>query len=101
MSRTRSKSDELTKQAVLAELEKLRQGRHARYQTLVGRFARCQEAQHAATLFSAAVEATARAYSRTPVGAHAARSHQSLDGPGRRILAAATRRSANDTAHDR
>ena len=69
MSRTRSKSDELTKQAVLAELGKLRQGRHARYQTLVGRFARGQEAQHAAALFAAAVEASGRAYNRTPLAA--------------------------------
>src|SRR3989442_6366094 len=69
MSRTRSKTDELTKQAVLAELEKLRQGRHARYQPLVGRFARCQEAQHAAALFTAAGEASPRAYSRTPLAA--------------------------------
>ena len=68
MSRTRT-SKEVTKQAVLAELEKLRQGYHARYQTLVGRFARCQEAQHAAALFSAAVDATARAYNRTPLAA--------------------------------
>ena len=67
MSRTRT-SKEL-KQAVLAELEKLRQGRHARYQTLVGRFARCQEAQHAAALFAAAVETSARAYNRTPLAA--------------------------------
>ena len=37
------KSKEVTKRAVLAELERLRQGRHARYQTLVGRFARCPE----------------------------------------------------------
>ena len=60
---------ELTKQAVLAELERLRQGRHARYQTLVGRFAKCQETQHAAALFAAAVEASGRAYNRTPLAA--------------------------------
>ena len=36
-------SKEVTKRAVLAELERLRQGRHARYQTLVGRFARCPD----------------------------------------------------------
>jgi len=68
MSRTR-KSQELTKEAVLTELERLRQGRHARYQTLVGRFARCQEAQHAAALFAAAVAASARAYNGTPLAA--------------------------------
>ena len=65
----RRRSKELTKQAVLAELEKLRQGRHARYQTLVGRFARCQEAQHAAALLTAAAQASARAYNRTPLAA--------------------------------
>ena len=65
----RRRSKELTKQAVLAELDKLRQGRHARYQTLVGRFARCQEAQHAAALLTAAAQASARAYNRTPLAA--------------------------------
>ena len=53
-------SKEVTKQAVLAELERLRQGRHARYQTLVGRFARCPELQQVAALCAAAVEASAR-----------------------------------------
>jgi len=62
-------SKEVTKQAVLAELESLRQGRHARYQTLVGRFARCAEQQSAAALFAAAVEASARTYNPTPVDA--------------------------------
>ncbi|MGD0460675.1 MAG: hypothetical protein ABSC21_23385 [Terriglobia bacterium] len=62
-------SKEVTKQAVLAELESLRQGRHARYQTLVGRFARCRELQQAATLCAAAVEASARTYNRTPLDA--------------------------------
>src|ERR1019366_7631798 len=47
------KSKEVTKRAVLAELERLRQGRHARYQTLVGRFARCPELLNAAVLFAA------------------------------------------------
>jgi len=62
-------SKEVTKQAVLAELESLRQGRHARYQTLVGRFARCAEQQSVAALFAAAVEASARTYNPTPVDA--------------------------------
>ena len=56
MSRNANRK-EVTKRAVLAELESLRQGRHARYQTLLGRFARCQELQRAATLCAAAVEA--------------------------------------------
>jgi hypothetical protein len=60
---------EATKQAVLAELEKLRQGRHARYQTLVGRFARCPELMRASALFATAVDASARAYNRTPLDA--------------------------------
>ncbi|MGA9056103.1 MAG: hypothetical protein WB763_06270 [Terriglobia bacterium] len=63
------KSKEVTKRAVLAELERLRQGRHARYQTLVGRFARCQELQQAAALCAAAVDASARTYNRTPLDA--------------------------------
>jgi len=63
------KSKEVTKRAVLAELERLRQGRHARYQTLVGRFARCQELQQAAALCAAAVEASAHPYNRTPLDA--------------------------------
>ena len=63
------KSKEVTKRAVLAELETLRQGRHARYQTLVGRFARCPEQKSVATLFVAAVEASARTNNRTPLDA--------------------------------
>jgi hypothetical protein len=59
----------VTKRAVLVELETLRQGRHARYQTLVGRFARCQDLQHAAALCAAAVEASTRTYNRTPLDA--------------------------------
>ena len=53
---------EVTKQAVLAELESLRQGRHARYRTLVGRFARCRPLQSTAALFAAAVDASARTH---------------------------------------
>ena len=68
MSRN-TKSKEVTKRTVLAELERLRQGRHARYQTLLGRFARCRELQKAATLCAAAVEASARTYDRTPLDA--------------------------------
>jgi hypothetical protein len=64
-----AKRKEATKQAVLAELENLRQGRHARYQTLVGRFARCPELIRAAALFASAVDASARAYNRTPLDA--------------------------------
>ena len=63
------KKKEVTKRAVLAELERLRQGRHARYQTLVGRFARCPELLNAAVLFAAAINASARANNRTPVDA--------------------------------
>jgi hypothetical protein len=62
-------SKEVTKRAVLAELERLRQGRHARYQTLVGRFARCRQLQTTAALFAGAVEASARTYNRTPLDA--------------------------------
>ncbi|MGD0228682.1 MAG: hypothetical protein ABSF71_40800 [Terriglobia bacterium] len=84
MSR-KSKSKEVTKRAVLAELERLRQGRHARYQTLIGRFARCPDLIQAAVLCAAAVNApdliqaavlcaaavnaTARTYNRTPLDA--------------------------------
>ena len=68
MSRNARKK-EVTKQAVLAELENLRQGRHARYQTLVGRFARCPELIRASALFAAAVDASARAYNHTPLDA--------------------------------
>jgi hypothetical protein len=63
------KKKEVTKQAVLAELEGLRQGRHARYQTLLGRFSRCRDWQQAATLCAAAIEASARTYNRTPLDA--------------------------------
>jgi hypothetical protein len=60
---------EVTKRAVLAELERLRQGRHARYRTLVGRFVRCPEQKSLAALFAAAVEASARTNNRTPLDA--------------------------------
>jgi hypothetical protein len=63
------KSKEVTKQAVLAELESLRQGRHARYQTLLGRFARCRQLQTMAALFAAAADASSRTYNRTPLAA--------------------------------
>jgi len=63
------KSKEVTKRAVLAELERLRQGRHARCQTLVGRFARCPDFIQAAVLIAAAVNAAARTYNRTPLDA--------------------------------
>jgi len=63
------KSKEVTKQAVLAELESLRQGRHARYRTLVGRFARCRQLHSTAALFASAVDASARTYNRTPLDA--------------------------------
>jgi len=63
------RSKEVTKRAVLAELETLRQGRHARYQTLVGRFARCPELMSAAALCAAAVNASERTYNRTPLEA--------------------------------
>jgi len=63
------KSKEVTKQAVLAELESLRRGRHSRYRTLVGRFARWRELQTTAAFFAAAVDANARAYNRTPLAA--------------------------------
>jgi hypothetical protein len=64
-----AKRKEATKQAVLAELENLRQGRHARYQTLVGRFAKCPELIRASAIFAAAVDASARAYNRTRLDA--------------------------------
>jgi hypothetical protein len=63
------KKKEVTKRAVLAELETLRQGRHARYQTLVGRFARCPELVRTTVLFAAAVDASARTNNRTPLDA--------------------------------
>jgi hypothetical protein len=66
MSRNANRK-EVTKRAVLAELESLRQGHHARYRTLVGRFARCRQLQTTAALFAAAVDASARTYSRTPL----------------------------------
>jgi hypothetical protein len=69
MSRNPKRKKEVTKRAVLAELERLRQGRHACYQTLVGRFARCPEQKSVAALFAAAVEASGRTNNRTPLDA--------------------------------
>ena len=64
-----SKRKEVTKQAVLAELESLRQGHHSRYRTLVGRYARCRKLQATAALFAAAVDANARTHNGTPLAA--------------------------------
>jgi len=66
MSRN-TRRKEVTKQAVLADLESLRQGRHSRYRTLVGRFARCRQLQTIAALFAAALDASARTYHHTPL----------------------------------
>jgi hypothetical protein len=66
-----AKRKEATKQVVLVELENLRQGRHARYQTLLGRFARCPKLIRAAALFAAAVDANARTCNHTPLDAPA------------------------------
>ena len=60
---------EVTKRAALAELESLREDRHSRYRTLVGRFARCRHLQSTAALFAAAVDSSARTYNRTPLAA--------------------------------
>ena len=78
------KSKEVTKRAVLAELERLRQGRHARYQTLVGRFARCPELVNAAAFFALPQSRRARALTTarhsTP---HPAGFLRSVDGTGK------------------
>jgi hypothetical protein len=68
MSRNPTRRD-VTKRAVLAELEGLRQGRHARYQTLIGRFARCPELIQAVALCATAVEASIRTNNHTPLDA--------------------------------
>jgi hypothetical protein len=67
--RRNTRRKEVTKQAALAELESLRQGRHSRYRTLVGRFVRCRGLQSTAALFAAAVDANTRNYNRTPIAA--------------------------------
>jgi len=58
---------EKAKQAVLAELKRRSGDRHPRNQTLLARFARCPQFQHAAIVISRAVDAERRAYSATPL----------------------------------
>ncbi len=55
------------KKAVLAELERLSEDRHPRNQTLLARFARCQDLQQIALSFARAVDAERRGRSATPL----------------------------------
>ena len=55
------------KQAVLAELARLAEGRHPRNQTLMARFARCRELQSLPVTLARAVEAEHRAGNATPL----------------------------------
>jgi hypothetical protein len=55
------------KQAVLAELARLAEGRHPRNRTLMARFAQCRELQSLAVTLARAVEAERRAGNATPL----------------------------------
>ncbi len=52
---------------VLDELERLTEDRHPRNQTLLARFARCQNLQQTALSFARAVDAEKRAHNATPL----------------------------------
>ncbi len=55
------------RKAVLNELERLGEDRHPLNQTLLARFARCQDLQQIALSFARAVDAERRAHSATPL----------------------------------
>ena len=55
------------KKAVLNALERLSEDRHSRNQTLLARFARCQDLQQTAISFARAVDAERRTRSATPL----------------------------------
>ena len=55
------------KKAALRELERLSEDRHFRNQTLLARFARCQDLQQTAISFARAVDAERRARGATPL----------------------------------
>ena len=55
------------KKAVFNELERLSEDRHFRNQTLLARFARCQDLQQTAISFARAVDAERRVHSATPL----------------------------------
>jgi hypothetical protein len=55
------------KKAALDELGRLSEGRHSRNQTLLARFARCQELQQAAHSFAQALDAELRVNGATPL----------------------------------
>jgi len=58
---------EKAKKAVLNEIERLTEDRHPRNQTLLARFARCQDLQQTALSFARAVDAERRRGSATPL----------------------------------
>jgi len=55
------------RKAVLNALERLSEDRHPRNQTLLARFARCQDLQQTAISFARAVDAERRARGATPL----------------------------------
>lgn len=55
------------RKAVLEALERLSEDRHPRNQTLLARFARCEDLQQVALSFARAVDAERRAHSATPL----------------------------------
>jgi hypothetical protein len=55
------------RKAVLDELERLSEDRHPQNQTLLARFARCQDLQQTALSFVRAVDAQRHAHSATPL----------------------------------
>jgi hypothetical protein len=87
------------KRAVVNTLERLMEDGHPRNQTLIARYARCRRLQTTAALFAAAVDASARAYNRTPLAAPPG-CLQSVDGTGSRT-AAATRWHSTDPSNGR
>ena len=58
---------ERAKKAVLDELDRLGEDRHPRNQTLLARFARCQDLQQIALSFARAVDAERRTHNAAPL----------------------------------
>ena len=67
MSAGRNVPKEKARKAVLDELERLNEDRHPRNQTLLARFARCQDLQQTALSFARAADAERRSRSATPL----------------------------------
>ena len=59
---TRRKSSKVTREAVLAELALMAEGRHPEWQNIMGRFVRCPQFQQACKILADAIQVEAHRY---------------------------------------